>query len=121
MYREVRERMEKSKDSIVDKILTGKCLTDEEVEFIVDCGLSEYSFSEEEGESSRWEQSMTTILKINDRYFAIDWERGLTEMQENYYDSQIAKEVIPVTKTITVTEWKEKNPPVKDSSVECAC
>ena len=112
--------MEKSKDSIVDKILTGKCLTDEEVEFIADAGLCDYFVTEEEGDNGRWEQPMTTILKINDRYFAIDWERGLTEMQENGYYSQVAQEVVPVTRTITEYKVKE-TPPVKDSSVECAC
>ncbi len=43
---------------------------------------------EEEGCEHRWTREMRTILKAGDRYFAIDWMRGLTEFQENEYPWQ---------------------------------
>lgn len=53
---------------------------------------------------------MTTIVQVADRYFKINWERGLTEYQENSYYNQ-PKEVVPheYEKTITVRDWIEVN------------
>ena len=68
-----------------------------------DIGFGEM-ITQEEGDSGRWERYMTTILKIKDRYFAVGWESGLTECQENYYDGPVY-EVKQVKKMIEVTEW----------------
>ena len=38
---------------------------------------------EREGEEHRWHRDMTTIIKVGDRFFAIEWMRGLTEYQED--------------------------------------
>src|SRR5699024_10646486 len=47
---------------------------------------------EVEGEESRWSRSMTTVVKGLDGYqYAIDWERGLTESQEDSYYCQPRK------------------------------
>lgn len=47
---------------------------------------------EVEGEESRWSRSMTTVVKGLDGYqYAIDWERGLTESQEDSYYNQPRK------------------------------
>lgn len=59
-----------------------------------------------ENDTGRWTTYMTTVFEIGNRYFAIDWDRGLTECQENEYCSQ----PVEVTKreykrTIMVTEW----------------
>lgn len=63
-----------------------------------------------EGDSHRWTQDVTTIFKVGDRHFAIDWDRGLTELQDNYYYNQ-PYEVVKQEKQIVVTEWvaKEKD------------
>ena len=55
----------------------------------------------------RWEEYMTTIFKVSNRFFAIDWEQGLTECQENFYNEQ-PYEVIKKEKVVTVTEWVKK-------------
>ena len=68
-----------------------------------DTGFSK-AVAEEKGDSGRWNQYMTTILKVKDRYFAVGWQRGLTECQENYYDGPIY-EVRPVKKMVEITEW----------------
>lgn len=60
--------------------------------------------TQEAGDIGRWNQYMTTILKVKDRYFAVGWDSGLTECQENYYDGPVY-EVKQVKKMIEVTEW----------------
>lgn len=69
---------------------------------------SETGFSKEvtreEGDSGRWNQYMTTIIKVKDRYFAVGWSAGLTECQESYYDGPV-EEVKPVKKMVEITEW----------------
>lgn len=76
-----------------------------EIERLVfnDTGFSE-EVAEEKGDSGRWQQYMTTIIKIKGRYFAVEWSAGLTECQENYYDGPVY-EVKPVKKIVEITEW----------------
>lgn len=58
------------------------------------------------GENHRWNRPATTIFKVEDRLFALDWWQGLTEMQENeFYDQPY--EVKEVKKMIEVTEYKK--------------
>ena len=35
------------------------------------------------GDCGSWTQHMTTVISINDRYFALEWYRGLTDSIEN--------------------------------------
>ena len=71
----------------------------------------DYKVENIEGEDHRWQREISTIIKIKDRYFQINWMRGLTENQEDDFWEQ-PFEVYPKTyqKTITVTDWipKEK-------------
>ena len=61
------------------------------------------------GENRRWSQGMQTIFKVDNRYFSICWEKGLTEMQENeFYDQPEEVELKEYTKTITVKNWIKK-------------
>ena len=49
------------------------------------------------------------MVCINGRYFSICWDRGLTEMQEDYYDFD--NDIIEMEKHTVlkeVTEWKKK-------------
>jgi hypothetical protein len=84
------------------KILNGEKLTEREIEELV----WDYEVEREEGDNRRWTRSVTSIVELCDKYFAIDWEEGLTECQENEYYNQ-PYEVVKHTyeKTITVTEW----------------
>lgn len=59
------------------------------------------------GECHRWTQSVKSIVELCGRYFAIDWDRGLTEMQENYFYNQ-PYEVKKIEKMVKVTEWVKK-------------
>lgn len=74
-----------------------------------------WSFCEEDreaGENRRWSRSITSYFSYEKdgekKYFALDWEEGLTEMQENEFYSQ-PYFVTPreITETITRTVWDE--------------
>lgn len=70
--------------------------------------FSDNMVDEESDSSGRWEDFVTTVLKMGNRYFAFDWCRGKTEMQDNDFDNAEYYEVVPKTKTITVTEYVPK-------------
>jgi len=94
---------------LIDKLINGKRLSEKEVQNLVtgDYDIPELNMVDEnEGDTDRWSQFMETVFSFKGRYYALDWQRGLTEMQENYYDSQVAAEVKEVKKTIVVTEWE---------------
>lgn len=59
-----------------------------------------------ENDSGRWTTCMTTVFEIGGRYFAIDWDRGLTERQENeYWNQPYEVTKLRYEKTRVVTEW----------------
>lgn len=43
------------------------------------------------------------VLKKDDKFYELWWEKGLTESQENYFEDQELQEV--VKKEITTYEW----------------
>ncbi len=59
------------------------------------------------GENNRWSRSAKTIFDVQGRLFALDWEEGLTENQENEFFNQ-PYEVEKRTKTIVVNEYIKK-------------
>ena len=48
--------------------------------------IDNYSIYSDKGEDSRWTRFMYNLIKLGDRYFEIYWQKGLTEMQEDYWD-----------------------------------
>ena len=94
--------------TLTEKILNRQELTSEEIKNLVYGDYEEpIEYIEElEGDDRRWSRTNTVIFKIDDRYFAIKYEHGLTECQENQYYSQIAEEVKVVEKQITVRQYE---------------
>lgn len=89
-----------------DKILNKKELTETEVKEIIrkDCDIEwieSYPCDE-----SRWGIIEKIIIKVNDRYFCLSYERGKTEMQDDYFWGQTAEEVVP--KEVVITKWVKK-------------
>ena len=61
------------------------------------------------GQNRRWSRSATTISKLWDRYFRIEWENGLTENQPNeFYNQPTEVELKEYEKIVKVKEWVVK-------------
>ena len=59
-----------------------------------------------EGRRHRWYREVITIFEVNGRFFAVSWNRGLTELQEDDFDDAEAYEVEKKAKVII--EWVRK-------------
>lgn len=87
-------------DDLEIKILQGyKEFTEHQLQELV----YEYEFDTIQGEDRRWQRSMETIVKVEDKYFQIDWEQGLTENQEDSFFTQ-PYEVERTEKEVTETK-----------------
>lgn len=60
-----------------------------------------------EGETHRWYQEVETIFEVGDRLFAVSWDRGLTEQQENDFDDAEVYEVERKEKVIFIYVRKD--------------
>lgn len=89
--------------TILQKIDDEYALSEEEIKELLFDG---YVVEEIEGDSGRWEKSMTSIVQIKDRYFSINWQKGLTEMQEDSFPELSPEEVTPYEEQIVVKKWK---------------
>lgn len=92
-----------------DKIIGGERLTAREVKDIIkENAYLDYEIVEEISNGhGRWVEYMTTIIELgNGDYYALDWNRGLTEYQDNEFETQVAT---PVEKKEVITyEWVAK-------------
>lgn len=87
---------------IESKIINGEVLTEQELSCCAWGDVGNY-IDKEEGNTWRWTQSMSTIFEIEGQLYCIDWERGLTEYQENEYFDQpykVRREEKVVTTTV---------------------
>ena len=65
-----------------------------------------------EGECLRWTQCMETIFEVDGRRFAVSWDKGLTECQDNDFS---CSEVYEVVKKEKITfEWVRKEDNTND-------
>ena len=95
---------------IISKILNNQPLTEQERKYCVWECIGEYVDTIEKG-SGRWMCYITTVFKIGEQYYAIDWERGLTEIQDNMYLNDpypVERHEEIVTKTVITYKRKEK-------------
>ena len=61
---------------------------------------------EESHGSGRWMEYMTTYLKgPSGQHYAIDWNSGLTEYQENSYDEPRPRKVKRIERQVTIHDW----------------
>lgn len=87
---------------ITDKIDKKENLTEKELQTLV----WQYESETENGENRRWTRTNTTIIKLLDRYFSIDWEEGLTESQPNeFYNQPYEVELEESEKVVVVRNW----------------
>ena len=70
-----------------------------------------YEVKKIEGDSGRWTKSVQSICEICNVLVAVDWEEGLTEMQENeFYDPPYF--VKPIERVVTITDYKKCDEPI---------
>ena len=71
--------------------------------------IEAFEVEAEYGEPRRWYCTVISYCKFNNKYYACEWEQGLTECQENEWYGDQPYEVIPVEyyKTILIKEWKK--------------
>lgn len=92
-------------DEIIKAIDTGKKLDEK----ILTELAYEYSVNDEYGENRRWSRFVRSIIDLKGRYFAIDWDQGLTEMQpDEFYEQPYEVELKEYDKVIHVKEWIKK-------------
>ena len=85
----------------VNKLKSGEKLSEKELKTLVYDGVE---VDEIKGYSGRWTQGIQTILDIDGELWAIDWDRGLTECQENEFYNQPYK-VVKRERQIIVAEY----------------
>lgn len=102
--------MDNFEDVVLNKIDNKEKLTERELKTLA----YEFAEEEEEGDNRRWSQGIISYILLKDRYFVLQWERGLTECQENgfYYqpyevEKKTYEKTIPEHK-VMVTEWIKK-------------
>lgn len=71
-------------ERIAKKLESGEKLSEDEISELA--GLD--PVYQEEGSEGRWDRQMTTVVKLLDDHYAINWSRGLTESQENSFYEQ---------------------------------
>lgn len=88
----------------ITHLKAGEDLTEKEIKTLI---WDSYVIDEIEGETHRWYREVKTIIKIDSELYAIDWNRGLTELQENEYPNQ-PYSVVKKEKQITVTYYERE-------------
>lgn len=77
--------------------LDGDPLDEEEIEYMINNLTLLY---EEKGDIGRWNQPVTTVVDLNGQAYAIEWLQGLTERQEDQYDSEPYKVKLEVKEIV---------------------
>lgn len=101
---------------MLEKIVKGERLTERELSSLVYEGEE---VDEIEGEDTRWTRCMTTVINLCGKNVAIDWQKGLTECQDNeFYDQPYFVE--KKERTVVVTDWEKISPDMlqEDSQVK---
>lgn len=93
-------------------------------ERLSECELSTLVYEGDEvdeiaGGDTRWTRCMTTVINLCGTNVAIDWQKGLTECQDNeFYDQPYFVE--KKERTVVVTDWEKISPDMlqEDSQVK---
>lgn len=72
--------------TISDKLERGEELTKSEICYFMDV-MGKF-VSEETGKRHRWTEEVHTVTRLNGKLYAVDWERGLTENNDDEYLNQ---------------------------------
>lgn len=91
-------------EEIYKKLQNKERLSEEEIESLVWDSEQVY---EEAGEDGRWTRRMFTVVKAENKFYGICWEKGLTESQENsYYDQPVEVACENKTEVVKKEIWR---------------
>lgn len=90
---------------ILEKIESGYVFEERELEELVYSGKV---VDNQYGDKGRWTRSVYTIIQLEDRFFGIDWEEGLTESQEDLFYETSLKEVEKFEEVKVIKGWRVK-------------
>lgn len=93
---------ELNEEEMYDLLISNHKFTERELKDIVYGNL--FCYDKQEFGSGRWTQRMLYIMKVSDKLFAILWDKGLTESQEDEFCYQ-PYEVICQKKVITMKDY----------------
>ena len=93
---------------MVNKIDKGETLTEKELKRLA----YEYEIEKIVYDKNRWTMPISSVCKLLDRYFMVEWQEGLTEYQENeFLDQPYEVELHEYQKLVGVRKWIEKGSP----------
>lgn len=78
-------QMQCFENQMLHKIKNGERLAEREIQTLVYEG---YEVAEIAGDDLRWTRCMKTIVELCGEYVAIEWQKGLTECQEDVFSEQ---------------------------------
>lgn len=93
---------ELNEQEMYDLLISDHKFTERELMDIVYDSL--FYHDEQKLGSGRWSQRMLYIMEVCDKLFAIPWDKGLTEMQDNVFMYQ-PYEVVCKEKIITIKDY----------------
>lgn len=79
--------------------------TEEQVRDCVFGGLDGTVVETIQGDDGRWSRTNRTIIEKDGKFYALFWEEGLTENQDNEFEEQDAKEVRSIDTVVTKKTW----------------
>lgn len=104
-----------TQQEFIEKFDLGNKFDEKEIRNIIHFDDELLFIHEDEGEDRRWTATVSVIMQAGNRYFLFNYERGLTEVQEDMYDSQ-PREILAgptytriVTEIFLDTEWTFKD------------
>lgn len=90
---------------ILEKIDSGYVFEEREIEKLVYSGKV---VDNQYGDNNRWTRWVYTIIQLEDRFFGIDWEEGLTESQEDLFYETSLEEVEEFEEVKVIKGWRLK-------------
>jgi hypothetical protein len=88
-----------------DKIEQGLMLNEKEIWEVLWESDEVSEECEEVGHRGRWNEEVYYVFKLRGKLYRINYSRGLTESQENYYPDQVAVRVVKQKRVIEIVEY----------------
>lgn len=100
----MKKKFDEYKQEIIRKLENKEEFSESELSKLVD-----FEIEREYGDECRWTVAVSSIIRLNDKFYCLDWDKGKTENQENeFYYQPYEVEKKEYDKVIHVVEWVAK-------------